>query len=248
MARIIVHTPGGDGTMRMIVVKDAALLTTPAGRGRGTARRMQTVSTPGGPGVATICVSTPSISPRPSIQTTPPGLGTLPVTTAATECATRITTGAGTMLRGACQMKTARTDITARQTWISPHAMSWMSVTLTIFTSMAQPTVERRLTAPTLWAPSPALVTLDSSHTRPGQAAETRMSAQRGAAHAGPTLTAGISMGLITARARLNKYQMLLTKNVFSSYYRSDSLETPSQTVLTLMNVPFLILTHAAEE
>ena len=83
----------GVGMQRMTAVRGGAPQTTPAGRGRVTVSRTLTASTLAGPGVAMTCVSTLSISPQPSTPTTQRALGSLALTTAATESATRTTTG-----------------------------------------------------------------------------------------------------------------------------------------------------------
>ena len=112
------------GMQRMTAVRGGAPLTTPAGRGRVTVSRTLTVSTLAGRGVAMTCVSTPSISPQPSTPTTQQALGSQTMTTAATESATRTTTGVGTMLLAARKMQTVMMVTTVTQTWTSQPAMS----------------------------------------------------------------------------------------------------------------------------
>ena len=87
-----------DGMRRMTAVKGDAPGTTLVKRGRVTASMTATARTPGGRSVGTTFASTPSISPRLSIQTTLSHLGSAPVTTAATGSVTRTITGVETAM------------------------------------------------------------------------------------------------------------------------------------------------------
>ena len=118
-----------DGMRRMTAVRGDALLTILVKRERGTVSMIVTVKTPDGRCVVTTCASTPSISPRPSIPTTPCHLASAPVTTAVIGSATKTITGVEMAMWDVCTMRTVMMDTTARLTWISPPAMSWTSVT-----------------------------------------------------------------------------------------------------------------------
>ena len=106
-----------DAGMRMMTaVRGGALLTTPAGRGRVTVSMTQTVRTQGGRCVVTTSASTPSISPQQITPTTPPGLASHQVTTAATENVTRTITGVVMAMWAVCTMRTALMVTTTRLT------------------------------------------------------------------------------------------------------------------------------------
>ena len=121
---LIIGVLVGVGMQRTTAVREGAPQTTPAGRGRVTVSRTVTVSTLAGRGVAMTCVSTLSISPQPITPTTQRALGSQTMTTAATESATRTTTGVGTMLLAAKKMLTVMMVTTVTQTWTSQPAMS----------------------------------------------------------------------------------------------------------------------------
>ena len=104
------------GMQRMTAVREGVPLTTPAGRGRVTVSMTPTVRTQGGRCVVTTSASTPSTSPQQTTQTTPPGLASHQVTTAATENVTRTITGVVMAMWAVCTMRTALMVTTARQT------------------------------------------------------------------------------------------------------------------------------------
>ena len=79
------------GTLVTTAVRGDALPASPVLRARDTVRLTRTVLCLAGLAVETISVSTLSIFPSLSTQTTRPGLASAPQTTAATDTATRTT-------------------------------------------------------------------------------------------------------------------------------------------------------------
>ena len=101
-----------DGILLMIVVREDVPQNIPAERERVTVSMTLTVSTLAGQSVAMICVSTPSISQLHSIQITQTGLGSVLMTIAATEFATKTTTDVEIMLLDANTMMIVMMAIT----------------------------------------------------------------------------------------------------------------------------------------
>ena len=101
-----------DGILLMTVVREDVPQNIPAERERVTVSMTLTVSTLAGQSVAMICVSTPSISQLLSIQITQTGLGSVLMTIAATEFATKTTTDVEIMLLDANTMMIVMMAIT----------------------------------------------------------------------------------------------------------------------------------------
>lgn len=101
-----------DGILLMTVVREDVPQNIPAGKERVTVSMTLTVSTLAGQSVAMICVSTPSISQLLSIQITQTGLGSVLMTIAATEFATKTTTDVEIMLLDANTMMIVMMAIT----------------------------------------------------------------------------------------------------------------------------------------
>ena len=95
-----------DGILLMIVVREDVPQNILVEKERVTVSMTLTVSTLAGQSVAMICVSTPSISQLLSIQITQIGLGSVLMTIAATEFATRTTIDVEIMLLDVNIMKT----------------------------------------------------------------------------------------------------------------------------------------------
>ena len=118
------HSLEEDGMPQMTAVKDDALLIILAEKERVTVSLILTVSTLAGQDVAMICVSTPNTFQLLSIPTTQLGLGSVPMTTAATEFVTKTITDVEMVLLDADTMKIVMMDITVRQTCSFQPAMS----------------------------------------------------------------------------------------------------------------------------
>ena len=113
-----------DGILLMTVVREDVPQNIPAEKERVTVSMTLTVSTLAGQSVVMICVSTPSISQLLSIQITQIGLGSVLMTIAATEFATRTTTDVEIMLLDVNTMKTVLMDIIVTLMWLNQHAGS----------------------------------------------------------------------------------------------------------------------------
>ena len=113
-----------DGILLMTVVREDVPQNIPAEKERVTVSMTLTVSTLAGQDVEMICVSTPSISQLLSIQITQIGLGSVLMTIAATEFATRTTTDVEIMLLDVNTMKTVLMDIIVTLMWLNQHAGS----------------------------------------------------------------------------------------------------------------------------
>ena len=113
-----------DGILLMTVVREDVPQNILVEKERVTVSMTLTVSTLAGQSVAMICVSTPSISQLLSIQITQTGLGSVLMTIAATEFATKTTTDVEIMLLDVNTMKTVLMDITVTLMWFNQHVES----------------------------------------------------------------------------------------------------------------------------